>query len=132
MFVWPMQKMPKTKDLLLEEFLQLDLWNSWNYDWWPIKRFDNIYAAAGHPNSIFKIDYENLIKITDGKVLEYQVTITVDYIFLVLALIWASAFLILKFPLFFWSNNNSFSKSIFWFFASFIIMLFKNIKIEAF
>jgi prolyl-tRNA editing enzyme YbaK/EbsC (Cys-tRNA(Pro) deacylase) len=35
-----------------------------------LKRFDNIYAAAGHPNSIFKIDYENLIKITNGKVLE--------------------------------------------------------------
>ena len=35
-----------------------------------LKRFDNIYAAAGHPNSIFKIDYENLIKITNGKALE--------------------------------------------------------------
>ena len=29
-------------------------------------RFEKIYGAAGHPNSIFKIDFENLIKITHG------------------------------------------------------------------
>tara|TARA_B100000900_G_scaffold385035_1_gene374380 strand:+ start:727 stop:1209 length:483 start_codon:yes stop_codon:yes gene_type:complete len=29
-------------------------------------RFNNIYAAAGHPNAIFKIDLNNLINITKG------------------------------------------------------------------
>tara|TARA_B100000686_G_C16722351_1_gene935732 strand:+ start:40 stop:522 length:483 start_codon:yes stop_codon:yes gene_type:complete len=29
-------------------------------------RFQNVFAAAGHPNSIFKINYSQLIKITDG------------------------------------------------------------------
>ena len=31
-----------------------------------LERFENIYGAAGHPNCIFKIDFENLIKITHG------------------------------------------------------------------
>ena len=31
-----------------------------------LKRFDNLYAAAGHPNCVFKIDYFNLQKITQG------------------------------------------------------------------
>ena len=31
-----------------------------------LSRFENVYAAAGHPNSIFKITYSNLIKITQG------------------------------------------------------------------
>ena len=30
------------------------------------ERFENIYGAAGHPKCIFKIDFENLIKITHG------------------------------------------------------------------
>ncbi len=29
-----------------------------------LERFDTIYAAAGHPNCIFKISFENLKKIT--------------------------------------------------------------------
>ena len=33
-----------------------------------LKRFENIYAAAGHPNCIFKINYNELIKITNGSV----------------------------------------------------------------
>ena len=33
-----------------------------------LKRFENIFAAAGHPNSIFKINFENLCKITNGSV----------------------------------------------------------------
>ena len=32
-----------------------------------LSRFKNVYAAAGHPYSIFKITYEQLIKITNGK-----------------------------------------------------------------
>ena len=32
-----------------------------------LSRFENVYAAAGHPYSIFKITYEQLIKITKGK-----------------------------------------------------------------
>ena len=31
-----------------------------------LERFENIYGAAGHPKCIFKIDFENLIKITSG------------------------------------------------------------------
>ena len=31
-----------------------------------LSRFENIYAAAGHPNCVFKINYKNLIKITNG------------------------------------------------------------------
>ena len=33
-----------------------------------LNRFNNIYAAAGHPNCIFKIDFDNLIKITKGSI----------------------------------------------------------------
>tara|TARA_Y100000746_G_C15226581_1_gene335622 strand:- start:161 stop:640 length:480 start_codon:yes stop_codon:yes gene_type:complete len=32
-----------------------------------LSRFENIYAAAGHPHSIFKISYKQLLKLTDGK-----------------------------------------------------------------
>ena len=32
-----------------------------------LSRFENVYAAAGHPYSIFKITYEQLVKITNGK-----------------------------------------------------------------
>ena len=31
-----------------------------------LERFQNIYAAAGHPNCVFKINYNQLIKITKG------------------------------------------------------------------
>jgi len=31
-----------------------------------LNRFDYIYAAAGHPNCVFKISYNELIKITNG------------------------------------------------------------------
>ena len=30
-------------------------------------RFEDVYAAAGHPNSIFKINYKKLIELTKGK-----------------------------------------------------------------
>tara|TARA_Y100000590_G_scaffold152754_1_gene175411 strand:+ start:3422 stop:3904 length:483 start_codon:yes stop_codon:yes gene_type:complete len=32
-----------------------------------LSRYKNVYAAAGHPNSIFKISYQQLIKLTKGK-----------------------------------------------------------------
>ena len=35
-----------------------------------LNRFNNLYAAAGHPNCVFKINFENLKKITKGKVEE--------------------------------------------------------------
>ena len=35
-----------------------------------LSRFKDIYAAAGHPNAIFRINLENLIKITKGTVME--------------------------------------------------------------
>ena len=31
-----------------------------------LKRFDDLYAAAGHPNCVFRIDFEKLQKITNG------------------------------------------------------------------
>ena len=33
-----------------------------------LKRFKYVFAAAGHPNSIFKIDFDNLCKITKGSI----------------------------------------------------------------
>ena len=33
-------------------------------------RFQNLFAAAGHPNSIFKIGYNQLVQMTKGKVKE--------------------------------------------------------------
>ena len=35
-----------------------------------LSRFINLYAAAGHPNCVFKIDFENLKKITSGSIEE--------------------------------------------------------------
>ena len=35
-----------------------------------LERFDCLYAAAGHPNCVFKIDYFNLQKITQGLIKE--------------------------------------------------------------
>ena len=35
-----------------------------------LSRFNYVFAAAGHPNCIFKIDYNQLIKITNGSVKE--------------------------------------------------------------
>ena len=32
-----------------------------------LSRFESIYAAAGHPHSIFKITYKKLVKLTNGK-----------------------------------------------------------------
>ena len=31
-----------------------------------LSRYENVYAAAGHPNSIFKIGYKQLIELTKG------------------------------------------------------------------
>ena len=33
-----------------------------------LKRFINLFAAGGHPNCIFKIDFSNIKKITNGKI----------------------------------------------------------------
>jgi Cys-tRNA(Pro) deacylase len=35
-----------------------------------LERFNALYAAAGHPNCIFKIDFINLQKITNGEIKE--------------------------------------------------------------
>ena len=35
-----------------------------------LKRFNDLYAAAGHPNCVFKIDFVNLQKITNGEIKE--------------------------------------------------------------
>jgi len=33
-----------------------------------LERFNDIYAAAGHPNCVFKINFKNLKKITNGEI----------------------------------------------------------------
>ena len=33
-----------------------------------LSRFPNIFGAAGHPNCVFKINFENLQKITNGEI----------------------------------------------------------------
>ena len=35
-----------------------------------LNRFQDIFAAAGHPNAIFKIDFNSLNKITKGKIMD--------------------------------------------------------------
>ena len=35
-----------------------------------LERFNSLYAAAGHPNCVFKIDFKNLQKITNGSIEE--------------------------------------------------------------
>ena len=35
-----------------------------------LERFNDLYAAAGHPNCVFKIDFDNLQKITNGEIKE--------------------------------------------------------------
>ena len=35
-----------------------------------LDRFKELFAAAGHPNCVFKIDFKNLIQITNGLVLD--------------------------------------------------------------
>ena len=35
-----------------------------------LERFDKLFAAAGHPNCIFKISFEDLSKITNGSIRE--------------------------------------------------------------
>ena len=33
-----------------------------------LKRFMNLFGAAGHPNCVFKIDFSSIQKITNGKI----------------------------------------------------------------
>ena len=35
-----------------------------------LERFTSLFAAAGHPNCVFKINFENLKKITNGSIKE--------------------------------------------------------------
>jgi len=35
-----------------------------------LNRFNDLYAAAGHPNCVFKIDFKNLVQITKGSILD--------------------------------------------------------------
>ena len=35
-----------------------------------LERFDNLYAAAGHPNCVFKINFNDLQRITNGSIEE--------------------------------------------------------------
>ena len=35
-----------------------------------LSRFQNVFAAAGHPNSIFKIEYSQLVQMSKGEVKE--------------------------------------------------------------
>jgi prolyl-tRNA editing enzyme YbaK/EbsC (Cys-tRNA(Pro) deacylase) len=33
-----------------------------------LERFNDLFAAAGHPNCVFKIDFSNIQKITNGRI----------------------------------------------------------------
>ena len=35
-----------------------------------LKNFNSIFAAAGHPNAVFEINFENLIALTSGEIKE--------------------------------------------------------------
>ena len=35
-----------------------------------LNRFQDIFAAAGHPNTVFKIDFKNLKEITKGQIVD--------------------------------------------------------------
>tara|TARA_Y100001958_G_C20938980_1_gene346240 strand:+ start:103 stop:585 length:483 start_codon:yes stop_codon:yes gene_type:complete len=35
-----------------------------------LERFKTVFAAAGHPNCVFKIEYKKLIKLTSGEIKE--------------------------------------------------------------
>ena len=35
-----------------------------------LNRFSSIFAAAGHPNAVFEINFENLIALTSGEINE--------------------------------------------------------------
>ena len=35
-----------------------------------LNRFQDIFAAAGHPNAVFKVDLNSLNKITKGKIMD--------------------------------------------------------------
>jgi len=35
-----------------------------------LERFTYLFAAAGHPNCVFKINFENLLKVTNGSIKE--------------------------------------------------------------
>jgi len=36
-----------------------------------LKRFEKIYAAAGHPYVIFSISFEQIYQITNGKIIDF-------------------------------------------------------------
>jgi prolyl-tRNA editing enzyme YbaK/EbsC (Cys-tRNA(Pro) deacylase) len=36
-----------------------------------LERFTNVFAAAGHPNCVFKISFNKLTQITNGSILEF-------------------------------------------------------------
>jgi prolyl-tRNA editing enzyme YbaK/EbsC (Cys-tRNA(Pro) deacylase) len=35
-----------------------------------LKRFTKVFAAAGHPNCIFEIEFDQLVKLTSGKIVD--------------------------------------------------------------
>ena len=37
-----------------------------------LERFNSLFAAAGHPNCVFKIDFKDLLKITNGSIREIK------------------------------------------------------------
>ncbi len=36
-----------------------------------LKRFEKIYAAAGHPYVVFGMTFEQICKLTNGKIIDY-------------------------------------------------------------
>ena len=65
-----------------------------------LERFNNLYAAAGHPNCVFKIDFKSLqpnYQWRSSGYIRMRQPKLIDYLLLTfLALIWASAFFNIK------------------------------------
>ena len=50
---------------VLAEFLSTITSKDWLKS---LRRYNKIFAAAGHPNCVFEIDFMNIQKITNGKI----------------------------------------------------------------
>jgi Cys-tRNA(Pro) deacylase len=102
-----------------------------------LERFTNVFAAAGHPNCVFEIEFNQLTNLTNGQMKEIsrmRQPKLIDYILLtVLALIWASAFFNIKIATYsFGPVTIAFLRVFFGAIPVLLLCYYKNIKIEAF
>ena len=59
--MWTTLKQKKWK---FEKRENVNIWKCEHFE--NLKNFDSIFAAAGHPNAVFEIDFENLKSLTSG------------------------------------------------------------------